>query len=54
MLRSNIDFIIDKIENVIASIGIEGKQATLPKLSSIQEDDVDSFHGSVRMPRNIK
>ncbi len=30
------------------------KEKILPRLSVIQEDDVGSFHGSGRMPRNIK
>ena len=54
IFRSTIAFKIDKIEKITVAIGIEGKQATLPKLSETHLDDNGSLQGRVRIPLIIR
>ena len=50
---SNIDLRIDRRENSNDNIGMEGRQATLPRESSTHDEDKDWSQGSVRIPLNI-
>ena len=45
---------MDNIENITDAIGIDGKQATLPKLSVTHLEEDGSFHGSVSIPLIIR
>ena len=53
MLRSNTDLRMERREKSMESIGMEGRQATLPSESSTQEEDRGWSQGRVRIPRNI-
>ena len=47
------DFRIDRKEKITDAIGIDGRQATLLKESSTQEEDKFSLHGRFMVPRII-
>ena len=50
---SNIDFMMESKENMRDNTGIDGRQATLPKESSTQDEDKGWSQGSVRIPLAI-
>ena len=52
MLRSNMDLRMERTENIADSIGMEGIQATRPRLSSMHLEDMGSFQGRWRMPQH--
>ena len=53
-MRSNTALTIERREKMMEAMGMDGRHATLSRLSVTQLDERGSFQGSVRMPRIIR
>ena len=54
MLRSKMDLTKERNPKMTDAIGIDGRQATLPRSSSKQDDEEGSNQGIGRNPLNIR